>query len=221
MNRFRFSIGSILAVITVLGLGLGAIASQSALAACMAYTLFVGVLCLAGSVALAPQSPRRAFCTGFAIFGLVYWLVEFHVQEAPAAGIGAPGTAWTTSPPVGGNQAELTLVTRPLIVMIERNMTPRLAVGTPVLARWANNGRYYRATIVQEANGQYQVQWVDGGTTQWTAPGLIVADSEQPMVAGHALMGGLFALLGGVLTALFAPERSARSETSTGRAATV
>ena len=71
MNRFRFSMGSFLVVITLLVLGLGAIASQSAAAASLAYTAFLSLLCLAAAVAAAPQSPRRAFCAGFAIFGFI------------------------------------------------------------------------------------------------------------------------------------------------------
>jgi len=210
MNRFRFSMGSFLVVITLLALGLGAIASQSAAAASLAYTAFLSLLCLAAAVAVAPQSPRRAFCAGFAIFGFIYWLVEFQVPDT-SAGRAPANTGWVVSPPDRGERAEPMLTTRQLIHLIERNLTPRRTVGSPVMAAWTNNGRYYPATIVQEGSGQYQIQWVDGGTLQWTPTGQIVANSPLPMVAGHALMGSLFALFGGVLT-LMLRERSDAGE---------
>jgi len=40
------------------------------------------------------------------------------------------------------------------------------------------------------------------GNNVQTARHLIVADTPTPLVASHAVMGGLFALLGGILTLL-------------------
>jgi DNA repair Crb2-like protein len=206
MNRLRFSIGSFLAVITLVALGLGAIASQSIVAASLAYTVFISLVCLAAAVAIAPHSPRRAFCAGFAVFGLAYWLVEFQIPDSSTGRLPV-ATGWAVGPQNRVEQAQLMLITREILYLVERNLTPRREVGTPVMAVWANNGRYYPATIVQQGEGQYQIQWVDGGTLQWTPSRQITANSPLPLVAGHALMGGLFALLGGALTLLLASER--------------
>ena len=202
MNRFRFSIGSFLVVVSALGLGLGAIVSQSEAATALAFTAFMSMLGLAAAIALSPRAERRAFCTGFAIFGLIYWLVEFQAPDgSPVATTITSGlVTWQdlrSGPPKGP-----TLATRNLLNLIERSLTPNYRVGSRVMAAWNNNGRYYPATIVQEGEGQFQVQWVDGGTFQWTPTNLIAPEIPTPLVASHALMGGLFALLGGVLTLL-------------------
>jgi hypothetical protein len=85
MNRHRFSIGSFLIVVSDLGLGLGAIVSQSEVATALAFSSFVSMLSLAAAVAISPRSERRVFCTGFAIFGLIYWLVEFQAPDVSLA----------------------------------------------------------------------------------------------------------------------------------------
>jgi hypothetical protein len=202
MNRFRFSMGSFLVVVSALGLGLGAIVSQSEAATALAFTAFMSLLGLAAAIALSPRGERRAFCTGFAIFGLIYWLVEFQAPD------GAPVVTTITSGWVSwqdsrsGSPKGPTLATRNLLNLIERSLTPNYRVGSRVRAAWNNNGRYYPATIVQEGQGIYQIQWVDGGTLQWTPANLIAPDIPTPLVASHAVMGGLFALMGGVLTLL-------------------
>ncbi len=78
------------------------------------------------------------------------------------------------------------------------------------MAAWNNNGRYYPATVVKEGEGQYEIQWVDGGTLQWTPTHLISPDIPTPLVASHAVMGSLFALFGGVLTLLLRERSDAR-----------
>jgi hypothetical protein len=211
MNRLRFSIGSFLVVVSALALGLGTIVSQSELAAAIAFTVFVSMLGLAATVACAPRSERRAFCAGFAIFALTYWLVEFQSPDGSSAARWPAGwisvTSSAGSPPQGP-----ALITRQVLQWIERNLTPNRRIGSRVMAAFNSNGRYYPATIVQEGSGQFQIQWVDGGALQWTPANLIVADSPTALVAGHAVMGGLFALLGGVLTLLFKVRSEAADE---------
>ena len=70
MSPFRFSLFSFIAVVTLLALGLGAMASQSRLAISAAYSMFVASVCLAAVVALIPGGTNRPFCIGFAVFGL-------------------------------------------------------------------------------------------------------------------------------------------------------
>src|SRR5262245_41208380 len=91
MSRFRFSIGSCLAAVTLLALGLAALVSQSMLGASVAYTTFLMLLALATTLAIVPGSRQRLFCAGFAVFGWCYWFTEF---EVPPASV--PPQLWTT-----------------------------------------------------------------------------------------------------------------------------
>jgi hypothetical protein len=211
MNRFHFSIRSFLAVITLLALGLGAMASQSELAASCALTVFLSLVGLATAVAFVRRAPNRAFWIGFAVFGWMYWWVEFTLPGSaatPAWTTGSLGTSSQLGSPPGPG-----LITGRFIRFVEANVTPNRQPGSPVMARWTNNGRYYPATIVQESHGQIQVKWVDGGTFQWTPANLITANAPQLVVAGHALMGSLFGLVGGILATVVAGWRKSSRHT--------
>jgi hypothetical protein len=84
---------------------------------------------------------------------------------------------------------------------VETKLIRNRQVGAKVMAQLAS-GNYYPGTIVAVNGGQYQVQWVDG-STQWTPPNLIWSDPAATRLACHALLGGLFALVGAVLATLF------------------
>src|SRR5712671_4152025 len=66
MFRFRFSLLHFLIVITLLAVGFGALASGSRLAASGAYTLFLGLICLALAGAIIVRGEARPFWIGFA-----------------------------------------------------------------------------------------------------------------------------------------------------------
>lgn len=204
MSRFRFSIGSFLGVVTLLGLGLAALVSQSSLGASVAYTAFLSLLGLATTLAIVPGSSRRVFCAGFAVFGWLYWFTEF---KLPTSSV--PQQLWTTGSSVGLPQPETSddrsgpgLITREIITFLETNLLRNRRVGTHVMAQLTSSG-YFPGTIVAVDDGQYQVQWVDG-TTQWTPPHLIWSDPAGTRLACHSLVGGLFALFGAVLASCFA-----------------
>lgn len=202
MNRFRFSLGSFLAVVTLLALGLSAMASQSRLAASAVLTAFVVLLCVALAGALMPHASNRAFWIGLAIFGWTYWFLEFDTQQ------GAPQPVRSTSialisgmivqqpapGPVG-------LLTQDLIDFLETSVTPGRAVGSKVMGQW-RGGSYYSGTISEVKDGQYLIVWDDGSAPQWTPPSGILPHSPSLRVAAHATIGGLFALLGGVAVAI-------------------
>ncbi len=204
MSGFRFSLLGIIAVVTLVALGLGAMASQSPLAISGAYTLFVGAVCLAVAVALAPGGVNRPFCVGFAVFGLTYWFLEMRTMEASLApwrsGVVVSGM------PAGGSSPEL--VTRPLVHWLAASVSHRFDVGTHVQARWTNNGQYYPARITKIQGTQYEIQWDSGGTLQLTPLSWLVHDDPSNLIAGHALMGSLCGLLGGVVAAALAKYHS-------------
>jgi hypothetical protein len=204
MSRFRFSIGSFLGAITLLALGLAALVSQSSVGASVALTAFLSILGLATTLAIVPGSSRRLFCAGFAVFGWIYWFTEF---ELPAASV--PQQLWTTGISTGLPKPEASddrsgpgLITRELIAFVESKLLRNRRVGAQVMAQLTSSG-YFPGTIVAVEDGQYQVQWVDG-TTQWTPPNLIWSDPAGTRLACHSLVGGLFALFGGVLASCFA-----------------
>jgi len=206
MSGFRFSLLSFIAVVTLLALGLGAMASSSRLAICAAYTVFVGAVCLAAVMALLAGSSSRPFCVGFAVFGAAYWYLELRTQE------GDPQlSSGTVNVPGRSRAVEPELLTRGLVHWLALNVTKRLEVGTHVQARWTNNGQYYPARITKIQDGEYEVQWDSGGTLQITPLSWLVNDDPSNIVAGHALMGSLCGILGGVLAGVFAG-RGDRSE---------
>jgi hypothetical protein len=220
MNRFRFSIGSLLIVLTLLGCGLAAMASQSLLATSVAYTAFVGLLCVAAAGSILSTTPQRAFWLGFAIFGWTYWFVEFDASGAnprPATPMVVGIVGW--GGPQQQPQPRAGLLTSELMVLLEERMTPNRQVGAKVIAQW-RGGSYYSGTISLAQNGQYLIVWDDGSAPQWTMPSQIQPNSPNLRIAAHATLGGLFALIGGSLVAvLFGGRATDRKPASSGAAA--
>lgn len=201
MSRFRFSITSFLVVVTLLAAGLAAFVSQSQLAGNATYTVFVGLLCLSVAASFLQPLPAKAFWLGFAVFGWTYWFVEFpsngNSQQQSWGSI-----VYTRS--LGSNSnapGRAGFITGDLIAFIEAHMTPNRAVGAKVMAQY-RNGSYYSGTITQSDGVQYLITWDDGSAPQWTASSQIAPSSPSILIAGHALMGELFALIGGIVVAL-------------------
>lgn len=202
MNRFRFSLGSFLAVVTLLALGLATMSSQSRLAASAALTAYVIMLCVSLAGAMLPQAANRAFWIGFAIFGWTYWFIEFDTGAASTQPMRVPTTSFipgvvVQQPP----HPNVGLLTQDLIDFLETSVTPGRSVGSKVMGQW-RGGSYYSGTISQVQDGQYLIVWDDGSAPQWTPPSGILPHSPSLRVAAHATIGGLFALLGGVIVAL-------------------
>jgi hypothetical protein len=218
MNRFRFSIGSLLVVLTLLGCGLAAMVSQSLWATSLVYTAFLALICLAAAGAMLAAMPQRAFWLGLAIFGWTYWFVEFDasgISSRPTASVpvvlGLGGPQPTPQPRAG-------LLTSELMTLLEEGMTTHRQVGSKVIAQW-RGGSYYSGTITQAQNGQYLIVWDDGSAPQWTAPSQIQPNSPNLRIAAHATLGGLFALVGGSIVAvLFGGRASDRGPKDSGQA---
>ena len=206
MSRFRFSIATFLTVVTLLAIGLAAMASQSRLATSAAYTAYLVLLGIASAGALLAAGTRRAFWVGFAIFGWTYWFVEFDTsgsRSTPAPqtlsvtlfGLSGRSSAPQRSSPAAG------LITSDLLDWLESVMTANLSVGSKVMGQW-RGGAYYSGTITQASGGQYLIVWDDGSPQQWTPPSQIMPNSPNLRLAAHATLGGLFALFGGALIAV-------------------
>lgn len=218
MSRFRFSLVSFLAVITLLALGLAAMASQARLATSAAFTAFVVLLCLATAGAVIPWTVNRAFWIGFAIFGWTYWFLEFDTSGARATPQPAV-TAITLFSGLSGRIAspaptpQAGLLTADLLDWLEGKMTASRSIGSKVMAQW-RGGTYYSGTITQAEAGQYLIVWDDGSPQQWTPPSQIQPNSPNLRLAAHATLGGLFALIGGVLVAVLFGSRLEKDGTS-------
>ena len=220
MNRFRFSLGSFLAVVTLLALGLAAMASQSRLAASAALTAYVIMLCVSLAGAVLPQAPNRAFWIGLTVFGWTYWFVEFDTGN-PTSGqsLRAPTTAFISGMVVQQPaRPNVGLLTQDLIDFLEISVTPGRTVNSKVMGQW-RGGSYYSGTITEVRDSQYLIVWDDGSAPQWTPPSGILPHSPSLRVAAHATIGSLFALFGAVLVAVLfggqpTPTRSVSEETA-------
>jgi hypothetical protein len=165
------------------------------------------LLCLSVAGAILRPLPERAFWLGFAIFGWSYWFVEFNAMDTTGTSQ-YPVTRWLGSgsvvlsgPSYSMPPARPSLLTRELIGLVEANLSPNRKVGAKVQAQW-RNGTYYPGTITQINGTDYLVQWDDGSAPQWTPSHQIAASSPSLLPSAHALLGGFFALVGGVLVAL-------------------
>jgi hypothetical protein len=213
MLRFRFTIAGFFLVLTLVGLGLAAMVSQSDLAGHLAYTVFLALLCLSIAGAILRNLPARAFWLGFALFGGAYWLVEFDVEQGSPQRV-LPGGILLSSNSSTPNRPRL--LSTDLIRAIAASVSPNHSVGSKVVAQW-RGGSYYSGTITEVNGGQYLIRWDDGSPAQWTAGSQIKPSSASVLVGGHSLCGGLFALLGAILTAVLfsGPHgRTAPQETS-------
>jgi hypothetical protein len=210
MGRFRFSIATFLTVVTLLALGLAAMASQSRLATSAVFTVFLVLLGVATAGAVLATGPRRAFWVGFAVFGWIYWFVEFDVGRGSNTGPQPIVTSISfLTRQLGPRPQPATgtgILTGDLMAWLESAISANLRVGSKVTAQW-RGGSYYTGTITQAAGGQYLIVWDDGSPQQWTPPSQILPNSPNLRLAGHATFGGLFALLGGALVAVLFAER--------------
>ncbi len=213
MNRFRFSLGSFLVVLTLLGCGLAAMTSQSRLATSLAYTAFLGLLGVALAGAILGGS-NRAFWLGLAVFGWMYWFVEFDTggsQPPPAAMSIRILSGFVVNQPV--QEPPVGLLTSELMDLLESRITINRLVGSKVMGQW-RGGSYYSGTITEIKDGQYLIVWDDGSAPQWTPPSQIAPTSPNLRIAAHSTLGSLFALLGGVLVAvIFGEKRAAAQQT--------
>ncbi len=204
MFRFRFSLLHFLMVITLLAVGFGAIASGSRLAASGAYTLFLGLICLALAGAVIVRGEARPFWIGFAIFGWAYLFLAFESSESSA-----PQRSWRSgwlssfsfSTYGSESQNSAHLITTDIIDFLEDHLTGSRQIGAKVMAQWTS-GSYYAGTIRSYDGAVYTIAWDDGSTPSAVAPAGIRGYTPYARLSGHSVFGSLAGLLGGILAAL-------------------
>lgn len=220
MSRFRFSIAGFFLVLTLVAFGLAATVSQSDLAGSAAFTVFLGLLCLATAGAILRALPERAFWLGFALFGWTYWFCEFDT-DLPSPQPSVLSGFFFSGRPSNSPASRPGLVTRHFLQYLASNLAPSRTIGSKVMGQW-RGGSYYSGTITEANGNQYLIVWDDGSAPQWTPTTQIFPNSPSILVAGHSLCGGLFALVGGVMAAVLfgreaLPERKAADSQASGR----
>ena len=212
MFRFRFSLLHFLIVITLLAVGLGALASGSRLASSGAYTLFLGLIGLALAGALLVRGESRPFWIGFAVFGWMYFLLAFETSPSPQPNWSSTWLSGTRynyygSESPGGSH----FITTEIIDYLEEHLTGSREVGSKVMAQWTS-GNFYSGTIQSYDGSVYMIAWDDGSTATAVVPAGIKGYTPYARLSGHSLFGALAGLLGGILsTVLFGTRQSKES----------
>lgn len=162
----------------------------------------MGLFLLATAGAIISRGGQQRFWIGFAVFGWAYWFLGFDLtlntsRQSYQAYWGYPNNSTLTTQP--------RLFTSDLLDFGETLQVPRRQVGDKVIAQWRGGG-YYPGTIKELQDGQYLVAWDDGSAPSPTPLSGIQGYYAHSRVAGHAVLGSLLALCGGLLAAwLFEP----------------
>lgn len=209
MRSWTFSLSSLLGVITLLSLDLGAAVSDSYFMASAAYTLFLGILCFAIAASFLAGQESRTFWVGFAVFGIVYWLGLFYAHSPPSPSVGG---LLSYPAPAPGRGAPSYFITDTLLDLAEEMVVPRRTVGSHVYARWQGGG-YYWGTIIETDGSQYLIKWDDGSTPTWQTTRDLSGASTNRRVALHTGVATLWAILGGAIVAMWAGRRKNASST--------
>jgi hypothetical protein len=209
MGRFRFSITSFLVVTTLLAFGLSAYVAQTEWMGNLTYTLFLSLLCLAAAGAMFVRGSQQRFWIGFAVFGWCYWFVGFDASVTSNRAYQQFGMwGYSTMPQPSGPR----LITSDILDYTETHLVARRNVGDKVMAVWRGGG-FYPGTIRLISGNQYLIAWDDGSAPQMTPPSSIQPLKLHSRVAGHSVLGGLAALIGGmVVAAWFEPKKEEASK---------
>lgn len=198
MRSWTFSLTSLLGIITLLSLDLGAAVSDSHVMASVAYTLFMGLVCFSIAAAFIAQADSRPFWLGFASFAVVYWVGMFNVQSTLAT-----GSLYSYSSSLTSRGTPSYFITDALIDVAEEYIVPNRTVGSHVYARWQGGG-YYWGTILETDVGRYLIKWDDGSTPTWQTTRDLSGASSNRRVALHTGVATLWAILGGAIVAVWA-----------------
>lgn len=188
---------------TLLSIGLWAYVNQSDWAANITYTLFFACLCLATGAAAILRDDRRPFWLGVAIFGWAYWLIGFDVSLSTSRAQPVGFWAYSNIQPSTGPR----LFTSDLLDLAEQHLTASRQVGAVVMAQWRNGGLYRGTITAVTDDNQFVVQWDDGSAPQTTPGSQVFPLKTHSRVAGHSVLGGLFALAGGITLACLFGDR--------------
>lgn len=190
----------VLVAVLVIAAALGALRANSEIIAGLAMTLYVGLLCLTVVGSIVCREPRRVFWVGCAVFGWTYALMVYWVDPLPGY---SPNRAAVRS----------ALPTARLLEWFA-SLRSSYAVGSRVMAQWRGGG-WYSATIVEydPDAGLYRVQWDDGSPADWANTQQIQYGTGAGIRGGHAILGPLIAVIGGMISWMcFGPRPNDRPE---------
>jgi hypothetical protein len=184
MPGLRFSLLGVLGTVLVLALVLAVLISDAAWVGGLAFTAFFALLALALVGALVGRDNARVFSVGCAVFGALY--------------------AWCVFGGFGQTGALSTGYDLPSVRMLEWLATlrqPGPYIGAHVMAQW-NNSSYYPSRIMEfdPDKALYRVRWDDGSSDSWVTMGQIQMTTLTAVRNGHAALGLLAALGGGVVS---------------------
>jgi hypothetical protein len=199
----RVSLRAVLVAIAILAAGLAAVVSQSRTAASLAFTVFWVANLIAVAGAIVTRSRLRAFCVGFAVFGLGYWLIAFEIDSADVTN----GNPWVwfrgriLYRRIGddAHRESDRFITSQLVDLIESSVRPSLAPGAQVNAQF-NGGAYYTGKVGSFDGTNYVIVWDDGTAPSPVPPAGIRGWTQHVRTSAHSMIGLLFALIGGVAT---------------------
>jgi hypothetical protein len=216
MRHVRFSVATVLIGMALLGLGLGALESNSPLVTSLVFTVHLGLLSVAVVGALMTSGNRRVFWLGFALFGWVYSLAAFgFLFSSQRYNSGA--YVWWGYPNQTQPSTKSDLVTSQLLDWYATTRV-RPKVGSEVIALWRGGG-YWPATIQQINGNSVLVAWSDGSPAEWVAASQIQSHWRDLERVGHSLFSPLAALIGGIVCwYLFADRKVVAGSSSEARA---
>jgi hypothetical protein len=178
----RFSLLGLLALVTILGLGLGLLATPSPLSLKSLNLLYLLCLIVSTVVAFTARPERRSFWIGAAAVGWTYWLtLGFTTREK-----GHP-TRYTALP------------TDDLAVALQSLLKHRTRIGEHVEGLRGRD-TWGWGTVLEADDPQFLIQWDDGMRPRWTA---IRPPVETPefLRSAHSLLGIMLWMIGGIVAA--------------------
>jgi hypothetical protein len=200
MFRFQYSMAGLMAAVLLVALACAALLSDSQWVASAAFTAHVALFALAVVGAIARSGDARIFWVGVAVFSWAYSQAAW-----PDA-----GTVWHNPWDSRAAPTHPGLLTDPLLDAVAEIRVPR-HVGAKVSAQWSNSA-YYAATIVEIKDGMYRVSWDDRSPDSWVRIDQMRVDKRHTHAVGHAVLGTLIALGGGVLCRRLFAARNRKAE---------
>ena len=212
MKHIRFSVAAVLIAVALVGIGLGALESNSALVTSLVFSAHLGWLCVSLVGAFIARGDARAFWAGLASFGWVYSLVAFGFLF-PTQRYNTNAYVWWGYPSMAQPEQKSELFTSTLLDWYA-TLRVRPKVGSQVIAQWRGGG-YWPAQIQQINGSSILVAWTDGSPPEWVTASQIQSHWRDLERVGHSLFSPLAALLGGIVCwYLFADRKVAAPELS-------
>jgi hypothetical protein len=183
MRRIRFHIGTLLGIVLILGIALGALRESNEIWDSGVLTLTAGVLLTSVLLALHRTEKRRVFWLGFALFGAAYLVCSL----VPSI--------------------ESRLITTKALAFIDSKVPRSMTRANALYDLLVVNNSQPRALYVNKGNGTFQDVTATVGL-DYTGDGTLVLNNsaglggttENFVRIGHSICALIVALLGGLLS---------------------